>query len=401
MRLGYDLWAYPGVLLVVGAAALLLAFAAILIAASFARARAEKRFGDPKLVEKLVTYDATQRRAAKGVLMVLALACALVALARPQYGKGTRLIPATNVDVVLVLDYSKSMYARDVVPSRIARAKAEVAHLIQSVPGVRFAAVAFAGEPVSFPLTSDGGAIAQFFRQMNPNDMPVGGTATAKALERARELLARDPTTKDHVRRIVLVTDGEDLEGDPVSVATKCAQEGTVIDVVQIGGRAPEVIPDVNADGKVIGIRKDDDGKPMTTELSADGEAQLAKVAQTTGGVIVQSEQGTTGIDKITARLSKMMREELSERVETVYDDVFWIPLLIALVLLLNDALLFDTPWRKPWTAGKVVLAVIASLGVLSFIVLLVDLWRSYSKPAPKAPAKKKRKLRNREGARA
>ncbi len=387
MRFAYDLWTYPAVILVVLAGVLLVAFAGMLVWSSFLRGRAEKRFGDPKLVEKLVTYDATQRRAAKGVLMVLALLCALVALARPQYGKGTRLIPATNVDVVLVLDYSKSMYARDVVPSRIARAKAEVAHLIQSVPGVRFAAVAFAGEPVSFPLTSDGGAIAQFFRQMNPNDMPVGGTATAKALERARELLQRDPTTKEHVRRIVLVTDGEDLEGDPVSVAQKCAQEGTVIDVVQIGGRAPEVIPQVDDNGKITGIRKDDDGKPLTTELSADGEAQLAKIAQTTGGVIVQSEQGTTGIDKITQRLSKMMREELSERVETVYDDVFWIPLLAALALLLNDALIFDTPWRKPWTVTKVLLACVASLGTVSLIVLLVDLWRARSTKRARARA--------------
>jgi Ca-activated chloride channel family protein len=380
VRFAYDLWSYPAVIFVILAALLLAGFTGMLVWSSFARARAEKRFGEPKLVEKLVTFDATQRRAAKGVLMVIALGFALLALARPQYGKGTRLIPATNVDVVVVLDYSKSMYARDVVPSRIARAKAEVAHLIQSVPGVRFGAVAFAGEPISFPLTSDGGAIAQFFRQLDPNDMPVGGTATAKALERARELFARDPTTKDHVRRIVLVTDGEDLEGDPVSVATKCAQEGTVIDVVQIGGRAPEVIPDVGPDGKVTGIRRDDDGKPLTTELSADGEAQLAKVAETTGGMIVRSEQGTTGIDKITARLSKMMREEFSERVETVYDDVFWIPLLAALALLFNDALLFDTPWRKPWTPGKIVLAVIATLGIVSLVVLLADLWRTRSR---------------------
>ena len=387
MRFAYDLWSYPAVIFVGLAGLLLAGFTSILVWASFARARAEKRFGEPKLVETLVSYDATQRRAAKGVLMVLALACALVALARPQYGKGTRLIPATNVDVVIVLDYSKSMYARDIVPSRIARAKAEVAHLIQSVPGVRFGAVAFAGEPISFPLTSDGGAIAQFFRQLEPNDMPVGGTATAKALERARELFARDPTTKDHVRRIVLVTDGEDLEGDPLTVATKCAQEGTAIDVVQIGNAEPEVIPDVDENGRVRGIRHDDDGKPLTTELSADGERQLAKIASTTGGLIVKSEKGTTGIDKITARLSRMMREEFAERVETVYDDVFWIPLLLALALLVNDALIFDTPWRKPWTPAKIVLAVIASLGLLSLIVLLTDLWRARGKKKEAARA--------------
>ena len=150
------------------------------------------------------------------MLLVVAMLLAFVALARPKFGSGTKIVPATNLDVVIVLDYSKSMYARDIVPSRIARAKAEVARLIQGLPGARFGAVAFAGEPMSFPLTSDGAAIAQFFRQLDPNDMPVGGTATARALERAREVFARDPKAKDHVRVIVLVTDGEDLEGDPV-----------------------------------------------------------------------------------------------------------------------------------------------------------------------------------------
>jgi Ca-activated chloride channel family protein len=75
--------------------------------------------------------------------VIIVLALAFVALARPKFGRGTRLIRATNLDVVLVLDYSKSMYARDVAPSRIARAKAEVARLIRDLPGARFGAVAF------------------------------------------------------------------------------------------------------------------------------------------------------------------------------------------------------------------------------------------------------------------
>ena len=347
MRFAYDLLAYPALLVVVLGAAVLVAYAAMGIFGLFVHARAERRFGDPKLVARLTTWDSGERRSAKGLLLFAALACGLFALARPQYGKGARLVPATNVDVVIVLDYSKSMYARDVVPSRTARAKAEVASLIHDLPGARFGAVAFAGEPMSFPLTSDGGAIAQFFRQLEPNDMPVGGTATAKALERARELLGRDPTTKDHVRVILLVTDGEDLEGDPVGVAQKCAQEGTVIDVVQIGGRAPEVIPFVDPDGKVQGIRRDESGKPLTTELTADGEAQLTKVAETTGGIIVRSDHGETGIRAVSGRLSKMMREELAERVETVYAEVFWVPLLACALLLVLEAAIFEVPTRK------------------------------------------------------
>ena len=245
------------------------------------------------------------------------------------------------------------MYARDVAPSRIARAKAEVGRLIRDLPGARFGAIAFAGEPMSFPLTSDGGAIAQFFRQLEPNDMPIGGTATARALERARELFAHDPKSKDHVRVIVLVTDGEDLEGDPINVAEACASEGTRIDVVQIGGRLPEPIPEVGPDGKVVGLRKDEDGKLITTELSAEGEAQLAKVASTTHGTIVRSEHGETGIDAIGRELQHMMREELSEKVETVYAEEYAWPLGAALLLLMLEAALDEAPTRRRLRAAS------------------------------------------------
>ncbi len=347
MKLHYDFTSLPVLLVALLCVGVLGTFATVLVLASFARVRAEKRFGEPSLVHALGTYDATARRAWKGVLLVVALAAAFLALARPQFGRGTRLIPATNLDVVIVLDFSKSMYARDIAPSRIARAKAEVAQLVRALPGARFGAVAFAGEPMSFPLTSDGAAIAQFFRQLEPNDMPVGGTATARALEKARELFASDPKSKDHVRVIVLVTDGEDLEGDPVSVAQACAAEKTRIDVVQIGGRAPEVLPEVNAEGKVVGLRHDEDGKPLTTELSAEGEAQLAKVATETGGTIVRSEHGETGIDKIARGLSKMMREELSEKVETVFAEEYRWPLGLALLLLALEAVIGEAPRRR------------------------------------------------------
>jgi Ca-activated chloride channel family protein len=270
-----------------------------------------------------------------------------VAAAQPQYGRGTRIIPATNLDVIVVLDYSKSMHARDVKPSRIARAKTEVAQLISELPGARFGAVAFAGEPLAFPMTSDGGAVAQFFRQLSPNDMPVGGTALARALEAGRELFARDPLSRTHKKVIVLVTDGEDLEGDPVSVAQSCARDEVTIHVVQIGGRTPEPLPEVDLSGEVIGWRKDQDGKPITTQLTAAGEAQLAKIAESTGGNVVRSEHGSTGLRAITTALRKMMTGELGERVETVYADVYAWPLAIALCLLVVETFVPESPRRQ------------------------------------------------------
>jgi Ca-activated chloride channel homolog len=324
--------------------------AALFVVGSILRHRQLKKFGDEALVNTLLTAQAGGRRALKGVLCVLAVALAFVAAAQPQYGKGAKLIPATNLDLVIVLDYSKSMYARDIAPSRTLRAKSEVARLIASLPGARFGAVAFAGQPIAFPLTSDGPAISQFFQQMSPNDMPVGGTAIARALEAGRELLARDPLSKTHKRVMLLVTDGEDLEGDPVSVASSIGQEEISIFVVQIGGRTPEPIPQVSETGEVQGMRTDEEGKPLTTSLSAEGEAQLGSIASSTGGAVVRSEAGQTGIAEIERRLKLLMTEELSERVETIYADVYLYPLGLALLLVLLEAFIPEARTRKAST---------------------------------------------------
>jgi Ca-activated chloride channel family protein len=345
MKFAEPLW-------LIGASVALLV-AALLVLGGLALVRSVLRFGDRDRVEALVTAPSSKRRAAKGVLLVLAIALAFAALAQPQYGRGTRLIPATNLDVVVVLDYSKSMYAQDVTPSRIARAKAEVARLIKDLPGARFAAVAYAGEPLGFPLTSDGMAIAQFFRQLDPNDMPIGGTAIGRALHHASELLARDPKSRDHRRVIVLVTDGEDLEGDPVAVARSIGQSGTTIHVVQIGSRTPERIPDVDNSGSVAGYRRGDDGQLLTTQLTSEGEAQLVSIAEATGGSIIRAEKGSTGVEVLTKRLEQMMESELAEKVETIYADVFMYPLGVALALLLVETFLGQARRRKlVWAAA-------------------------------------------------
>jgi Ca-activated chloride channel family protein len=362
--------------------ALALIVAVLFVAGGVLLVRAVRRFGDESLVLKLVTGRPGGRRALKAGLVVGAVGLAFLALARPEYGRGTRLIPATNLDVVVVLDYSKSMHARDVSPSRTLRAKTEVARLIQDLPGARFGAVAFAGQPMSFPLTSDGAAIAQFFRQLTPNDMPVGGTAIARALEAARDSFSRDPLSKKHKKVILLVTDGEDLEGDPVSVAKSAATEEISIYVVQVGGRTPEPIPEVDELGRPTGVRKDESGNLLTTSLSAAGEEQLTQIASSSGGQIVRSEGGKTGIEVIAARLRGLMTEELSERVETVYADVYHYPLLAALLLLLLETFVNETaprekatalppPARKRRKKGRVKAAEAATIGLLSLSLFL------------------------------
>jgi Ca-activated chloride channel family protein len=326
---------------------LALVVAGLLVLGALAGVRALRRFGEEGPVEALLTAKVGSRRALKGTLSVLGLAACFVALAQPQYGWGTRRIPATNLDVVVVLDYSKSMFARDVAPNRSERAKSEVARLITELAGARFGAVAFAGEPLSFPLTSDGGAIAQFFRQLSPHDMPVGGTAIARALEAGRSLMERDPQSSKHKKVMLLVTDGEDLEGDPVQAARLAKDSGIAIYVVQIGGRTPEPIPDIDEQGVDRGLRRNEQGQVMTTALSAEGEQQLAQIAEITGANVVQSGNGSTGIEEVARLLRAMMTEELSERVETVYADVYAYPLALALLLMALEAFVPEVRARR------------------------------------------------------
>jgi Ca-activated chloride channel family protein len=336
-----------GTTLYVVGALLTLLVAGLLLLGSLRLAKARAAYGDAPRVAALVTHEPAHRRAWKAVLLLAGTLLVFVAAARPQYGKGTRILPATTLDVVVVLDYSKSMYARDVEPSRIFRAKVEIARLLDELAGARFAAVAFAGEPMGFPLSADSGAVGQFLKQLDPNDMPIGGTAIGRALSQANELLRRDPKSQGHKRVILLVTDGEDLEGDPVSVARQIGGEGTTIHVVQIGGRTPEPIPEVAEDGRVVGWRKDRNGRPMTTELSAQGEKQLADIAGATpDGRVVRAAKGETGIDAIGAELRTQMKSELGERVEGVKADVYQYPLGLAILLLVVELFLTDAPRR-------------------------------------------------------
>jgi Ca-activated chloride channel family protein len=362
VRFAHPLWLFGTALAVV--------VALMLVAGAFLLVRSVRRFGDEDRVTSLMTDRPSGRRALKGVLLVIAVALGFVALAQPQYGRGTRLVPATNLDVVVALDYSKSMYARDVAPSRTERAKAEVARLISELPGARFGAVAFAGEPISFPLTSDGGAIAQFFRQLTPMDMPVGGTAIARALEASLDLFRRDPLSARHKRVLVLVTDGEDLEGDPVAIANDASKEHVMVHVVQIGGRTPEPIPDVTDNGNVTGWRRDSSGQPLTTSLSAEGEEQLTRIAQATGGNAIRSERGSTGISEIAASMKKMMTEELSERVETVYADVYLYPTALAVLLLLVESFVPEAKRRKAGARSRSTTALASA--AISILVLVL-----------------------------
>lgn len=311
------------------------------------RRRALRRFGDPSTVGVLIAGRSTPWRATRGVLLVIALALLVAALAGPQYGTRTRVLRKRGLDIVVALDFSKSMLARDVKPSRIERAKAELGRLLQELEGSRIGLVAFAGETMQFPMTVDQSAIRLFLRDLGPYDMPVGGTAIARAMVAAKRLLERSRPDRPNPgaepaadQIVVLMTDGEDHEGDPTDAARELAAEGIRVYPIGIGSPAGEPIPVHAPDGTWTGYLKDEDGQVVTTALSPENERTLRRIAEITDGTYLHARKGTVGIDKLRAELAKLRKEEQDARRVTVHEPRYALVLLPAFLLFVLEALL-------------------------------------------------------------
>ena len=344
-------WQHPAVLWFLLAVPLL---AALPLFGAWRRRRMTDRFGDREVIRQLTAGRAGPLRATRAVLNVVALAFAIVTLAGPQFGSRTRTLRRRGVDLVIALDFSKSMLARDVSPSRIERAKAEVIRLLGELDGDRVGIVAFAGEAMEFPMTSDYAALSLFFDDLGPYDMPVGGTAIARALITSQRLLERAQSHRSgnapggeeqaRSRVVILMTDGEDHEGDPIEAAEQLAAAGIRVFTVGIGSRSGEPIPTYAPDGTFTGHLRDAEGNAVLTALTPQNEATLERVAEITHGRYFRAPRGQVGVDEIRHELREMRQHENEARRVTVHEARYALALFPAFLLLLLESL-FPDAW--------------------------------------------------------
>ncbi len=323
-------WILP---FVVGAVAGLTSLAPLL---GFAERRAlVEGVGTSETVLRLLGGRSPQLRMARGILIVIGVSLCAFAVARPQLYQGTRMLSRRGIDVVVALDFSKSMLARDIAPSRIDLAKRELDQFITSLGGDRVGLVAFAGEAFQFPLTTDYDAATLFWRDLDPYDMPVGGTALGRALSASLELFENDSRSAERSKVIILMTDGEDHEGDPVEVSRRAAADDIQIHVLGIGGETPELIPVMAADGTWSGFQRDADGEYITTALTEENERQLRQIAEVTGGQYLRAEPGQLGVDLIRSEIRRLRQTQLDERRVQVYGEAYQGFLVFGLLALI------------------------------------------------------------------
>ena len=312
--------------------------------AARSRARALARFGETALMEKLTASVSRTARRVKTALVVGAVALAMVALARPQFGTRVETVRSVGQDIVVAVDLSQSMLAEDVAPNRLERARLAILRLMSQLDGDRIGLVAFAGDAfVQSPLTVDYSAAALFLGAMEPDIMPVQGTDLGAALGVSLDALedARE------ARVLIVVTDGEDHEDNFSAELDRAVASGVRIYTVGIGSAEGVPIPLFDDQGRQQGFLKDDDGAVVTTRLD---EETLRAVASATGGEYVRVGAGGSAFEDLVDEIAGADGEALDAQRITQFQEQYQIFLGLALLLLLAESLISDRKkTREAW----------------------------------------------------
>ncbi len=308
--------------------------------------RAIERFGESDLMHRLSLTVSRKSRRWKMVLAIVAVALLVTALARPQFGTRVETVRREGQDIVVALDMSASMLAEDIAPNRLDKAKHAVGTLIGGLEGDRIGLVAFAGVAfVQSPLTVDYGAATLFLNAMSPDMMPVQGTNLAEALRVSIE--AFEAGEQQH-RILIVITDGEDHEGEIEAAVEAAIDAGIRIYTVGVGSPDGVPIPEFDNQGRRSGYKRDENGEVVTTRLD---EATLEAIARETGGRYLRATPSENELDRLAAEIAEMAGREFEARQVTQYEEQYQIFLGFALALLLVEALLPDRRrLQEEWT---------------------------------------------------
>ncbi|HUT55511.1 MAG TPA: VWA domain-containing protein [bacterium] len=323
------------------------ALAIFFLAAMRMGRRALGRFGNPELLMRAGMAVSMRGRAAKALLVLVAVCFIVLALAAPQWGATREKIERKGVDVVVVLDTSASMLAQDVAPARLAKAKNAIQKLVELMKGDRIGIVVFSGAAFTMcPLTLDYDAARMFLDIIDEKSVPEPGTDIPDALEEAAKNF--DRSTNKH-KVIILITDGENLEQgregkDPVKVAGDLHQDGAVIYTVGVGRTEGAPIPLETPNGTVD--KTDRQGKVVITKLD---ENTLRKIALAGDGKYRRLDNRASGTElaDIYAGIAGMEKKTFEEQYQVHYEDRFQWFVAIAIACLMLEAVIPDGRRRK------------------------------------------------------
>ncbi len=302
--------------------------------------KALKRLGEIKLISSLVPELSGIRPTLKFLLTLTALASGVIMLSRPQYGSKLEDVKKQGVEVIIALDVSNSMLAEDIQPDRLTRAKQAISRLVDNLDNDKIGLVVFAGDAYTqIPVTTDYISAKMFLSTISPDMVPKQGTAIGAAIDLGiRSFSPGEGKSK----ALVIITDGENHEDNPLEKAEEAAKAGIVIHTIGIGSTDGVPVP-VVINGKKDFL-KDVDGNTVISKLD---EEILKNIAAGTNGSYVRASNSNIGLDEIFSEIRKMKKQELESTVYTEYNDQFQIFAAITLLLLILDFLVMDRKNRR------------------------------------------------------
>jgi len=314
------------------------------------RSRALARFGHEAILMKMAEEAGKRKRLVKFVVLALAVGFLLLALANLQIGTRMEEVKQEGVDIFIALDVSLSMKAEDIKPNRLEKAKFEIRNLINRLAGDRIGLVVFAGEAYTqFPLTSDYSAANLFLDVVDVDAVPVPGTSIGAAIQRALESFDMHETT---TKVIVLITDGENTEGDVFDDAEEAAKQGVLIYTIGLGSPSGSPIPVYNAAGQQIDFKRDRSGGVVVSRLD---EVSLEKIAATGNGKYFRGTNAQDELDEIYKDINGLQKKEFGVKQFTDYEDRFQYFLFVALVLFVLEFMITENRvgWLARWNPLK------------------------------------------------
>lgn len=295
-----------------------------------------RKFGDETLVSRLMPSYSKGKTWVRLVLFSIGFFFFVIGLSRPQIGAKLKEHETKGAEIMIVLDVSNSMLAEDYSPNRLERAKLAISRLVDKLRDDRIGLIVFAGNSfVQLPITTDYVSAKMFLNSITTGSVPVQGTAIGEAINTAMRSFS---VQSEKSRAIIVITDGENHEDDPVAAAKQAAEMGVRVFTIGVGSPEGKPIP---MDGELL---KDKNGEIVVTRLD---EKVLQDVAQAGNGVYVRAGNSEFGLNPIIENIKRMEDEKYNSIVFEEFDEQFMYFLGIALFFFVIEMLVGDRRSRK------------------------------------------------------
>lgn len=299
--------------------------------------KSTSRFVNAVFYDLLMPLRSLARSHIKFAIFILALTSLIIALARPQFGSKLEEVKREGIEMIIALDVSRSMLAEDIKPNRLERAKQAIITLVNRMQDDKIGMIVFAGDAYTqLPITTDYISAKLFLSNINTEIVSRQGTAIASAITLGAKSFTQDTEAS---KVIVVISDGENHEGDAVEAARLAAEKGIKVYTIGMGSPTGAPIPLSRNVNSQAGFLKDQQGEVVISRMDPK---MLSQIAAAGNGKFIGASSGNVGLNQLYNDLNNLNKSEIETKVYSEYDDQFQYFILFAFVLLLIDVFILE-----------------------------------------------------------